>query len=85
MGLSSENYEIDFIPGTLTVTKNTISPTVSVVDWTYGEEASIPTVSGNKGGGEETFKYKKKTDPDSEYSDKVPTHAGEFMLKATIA
>ena len=65
-----------------TITKATITPTVRIAGWEYGETASTPTVIGNNGNGTVTYEYK-ATDAES-YSSTVPTEVGEYMIRATI-
>ena len=40
-----------FGPVTVTIGKATITPTVNITGWTYGGEASTPSVTGNTGNG----------------------------------
>ena len=69
---------------TFTITKAALSGvTVSLKDWTYGDTAKTPTVSGNLGGGNVTYQY--KTDNASTYTSTVPTNAGTYTVKATVA
>ncbi|ADU21435.1 fibronectin type III domain-containing protein [Ruminococcus albus] len=67
------------------VAKADIEPSVSVANWAYGDEASVPAVEGNTGEGEVTFEYKVKGADDETYTDKVPTEVGEYTVKATVA
>ncbi|MBQ7670038.1 MAG: hypothetical protein IJS45_04885, partial [Clostridia bacterium] len=66
-----------------TVAKADIAPTVSIEGWTYGQEANAPSVSGNTGNGAVTYTYATK-DSDS-FSATVPTNAGNYTVKATVA
>ena len=69
---------------TFTITKAALSGvTVSLKDWTYGDTAKTPTVSGNLGGGNVTYQY--KADNASTYTSTVPTNAGTYTVKATVA
>ena len=69
---------------TFTITKAELSGvTVSLKDWTYGDTAKTPTVSGNLGGGNVTYQY--KADNASTYTSTVPTNAGTYTVKATVA
>ena len=69
---------------TFTITKAALSGvTVSLKDCTYGDTAKTPTVSGNLGGGNVTYQY--KTDNASTYTSTVPTNAGTYTVKATVA
>ena len=69
----------------VTVSKATITPSVSITGWTYGETANTPSVSGNTGSGDVSYQYKLKTAEDSAYTATAPTNAGEYTVKATIA
>lgn len=64
---------------------NLSSLSVSMDDWTYGETASVPTVSGNTGGGEVTYKYKLRSEPNSTYTDSKPKNAGNYTVMASVA
>ena len=80
------NYNtVSDIDVTVTVEKADITPTVSIDDWTYGEDANTPSVEGNAGEGEVTYTYKVKGADDIAYTETVPTDAGEYTVKATIA
>ena len=69
---------------TFTITKAELSGvTVSLGGWTYGDTAKTPTVSGNLGGGNVTYQY--KADNASTYTSTVPTNAGTYTVKATVA
>ena len=67
----------------VTIAKAAITPTVSIEGWTYGESAKTPGVTGNSGNGAVTYRYAAKGT--SEFSETVPTNAGEYTVKATIA
>jgi len=74
--------------------KTTPELTVSLTDWTYGESANTPTVTGNTGGGVVTYEYftdetctVKTTNADNGAASdgKVPAYAGKYWVKADIA
>ncbi|MGP1432651.1 MAG: InlB B-repeat-containing protein [Catonella sp.] len=74
--------------------KTTLAFTVKLEDWTFGENAKEPTVTGNTGGGTLTYEYftdetctVKTTNANSgAVSDgKVPKNAGKYWVKADIA
>ncbi len=69
----------------VTIAQADIHPNVSLEGWTLGEPAKTPVVSGNSGNGAVTFKYKVKGADDSTYTEKVPTNAGDYTVKATIS
>ena len=74
--------------------KTTPELTVSLTDWTYGESANTPTVTGNTGGTSVTYEYftdetctVKTTNADNGAASdgKVPAYAGKYWVKADIA
>ncbi|MBQ9042077.1 MAG: hypothetical protein IJ111_04605 [Eggerthellaceae bacterium] len=68
-----------------TIGEGTISPTVNIEGWTYGETPKTPTVTGNAGNGTVTYDYKVKGASDDMYSEIVPSDAGDYTVRATIA
>ena len=80
---NNPNYDITFVPGTFTITRAAITPSVSIEDWIYGDTASVPVVNGNTGNGEVTYTYAVRNS--AEYTEAVPTDAGEYTIKASIA
>ena len=66
-----------------TIARATITPTVSITGWTVGETANTPGVAGNTGDGAVTYSYAVKGSAD--FSAAVPTDAGEYTVKASIA
>ncbi len=61
----------------------TITPSVTLTDWTYGENPKTPEVSNNPGNGAVTFMYAPKGGTD--FSETIPTNAGEYTVKASVA
>ena len=57
------DYASAFDEVTLTVTKKTITPAVTLVGWTYGETANTTVVTGNTDNGEVTFTYSRPACP----------------------
>lgn len=53
----------------------------SIADWTYGEAASTPT--GEAAFGDVVFTY--SSSPDGEFTADVPTDAGTYYMKASVA
>ena len=72
-----ENVEI-----TLTVNRASNPLTVSITGWAYGEAANEPSVEGDYTDGV-TYQY--AVYGTEEWSDEVPTQAGEYTVKATVA
>ncbi len=56
---------------------------VTMKDWFFGENASVPVVSGNEGNGDVTYYYASQAD--GIFSDTFPTAVGEYILKAVVA
>jgi len=65
--------------------KADLTLSVSIDGWTYGATASAPTVSGNEGNGTVTYEYKLKDAADDTYTTDVPTAAGDYTVRATVA
>ena len=74
--------------------KTTPALTVKLDDWTFGENAKEPTVTGNTGNGTVTYEYFtdetctiKTTNADNGAASdgKVPKNAGKYWVKADIA
>ena len=71
---------------TFTITKAALSGvSVSLIGWTYGDTAKTPTVSGNLGNANVTYQYKAADAADGTYTNVVPTNAGTYTVKATVA
>ncbi len=68
-----------------TISRADIAPTVTLAGWTYGEEAATPSVSENTGNGAVTYAYKVKNAADNTYTGAVPTNAGSYTVRATVA
>ncbi len=71
------------ITTTFSIGPGTFTPVVSIDGWTYGGTNNAPSVSGNTSGGDVTYTYSVKGE--NNYSSEVPTNAGEYTVKATIA
>ena len=59
------------------------APTVSIYDWTYGDDANEPNVTDNESNGDVTYTY--ADTENGTYSKTVPTRAGTYWVKATVA
>ena len=68
-----------------TIARLSISPSVSITGWTYKESSNEPTVTGNTDNGAVTFHYKAAGASDSTYTTSVPSNAGNYTVRATIA
>ena len=83
-GVTNPNYTL--AGGTHFCPSYTITPifrtdlAIIYPDRTYGEEAPIPSVTGNEEEGEVTYEYKQS---DNSYSTTVPKHAGTYAIRAT--
>ena len=80
---NDSNYKVSVekLTATLVITQATNSVTVSIQGWTYGDEPKAPTASATFG--EATFTY--ATELNGEYTSTVPTNAGTYYVKATVA
>ena len=69
----------------VTINKADGTASVSLKGWTYGETAKEPVpTSATNGTDHVTYQYKVKDANDSTYSNKVPTAAGSYTVKATF-
>ena len=75
-----ENSSVSF-----SISKTAITPSVSIDGWTYGDEAGKPAVADatNPGKGSVTYEYSKKGE--DSWSADVPTDAGEYTVRSTVA
>ena len=80
---ATNNYNGGEATADFTISRASITPTVSINGWTYGQTANTPLVGGNTGGGTETITYAAKGGND--YSATVPTDAGNYTVKYTVA
>lgn len=87
-GLGNPNYTLE--GGTNTtfaweITKAPGEASVTMEDWTYGEEASQPSpTSGTNGTGSVTYRYTGRNETVYD-SDALPTQVGEYTVTATFA
>ncbi|SFW36893.1 hypothetical protein SAMN02910409_1905, partial [Prevotellaceae bacterium HUN156] len=77
------NYNGGEATNSFTITKATITPSVTLEGWTYGESPKTPVVTGNTDNGQVTYTY--KAAGESDFTSAVPTVAGTHTVKATIA
>ena len=84
-GYTSDNYDISFVAGTLTVNKASITVTVTISGWSTADDPNAPSVSGNTGSGTETAYYKVQGANDDTYTTTVPTEAGSYTVKVVVA
>ena len=83
---ASTNYN-ESVSGSVDVTiaKVTISPTVSMNGWVYGQTSANPTVNGNIGSGYVTYMYKVSTAGDNTYTTTKPSDVGTYTVRAQVA
>ncbi len=83
----SYNYEAVSVTLTVTVGKATLTSIgVSIDDWTYGEKAKEPVVSGTVDDATVTFRYTGVTNGGKKYDSAVaPNEAGEYTVTATAS
>lgn len=71
-------------PVVVTLAKATTEiSSLTLAGWTYGGEAQTPVIAANYGANTVTYAYAKKTE--GVYSETLPTDAGDYVVKATIA
>lgn len=68
----------------ITVNKLDLTLSLSCADITYGQ-APNPQLSGNLGTGTVTYDYKEQGAPNTDYSTTVPTDAGDYTVRASVA
>lgn len=84
----STNYNEDVSTADFSIAKASISPSLSMDDWTYGETASTPVVTGNTGNGAVTYAYRLQSATEEGYTTGLPdstTESGDYILKASVA
>ena len=82
---TTTNYNEVSATKTFTIAKAVAQASVTLENWTYGETASTPVPTSSTNGTKNvTYEYKLKGAEDSTYSSKVPTDAGDYVLKATF-
>lgn len=80
---TDDNYngasaELEFV---ISQTENEQTEELSITDWTYGDKANTPTATSKYG--TVTFAY--SDTKDGTYTDTIPTNAGTWYVKATVA
>lgn len=69
---------------TVIKSRQAISPSINISDWVYGDDANVPTISGNSGNGNVVFSYKLKDADDSDYVETIPSNVGYYTARAII-
>lgn len=85
-GAAASNYKLpEQHTTTFAITKISIAPQVSIKGWTYGETANSPSVTeaSNPGKGVVAYEYSKQGE--EQWSTNVPTEAGTYTVKASVA
>ena len=81
----AENFDVTLVPGTYTITKASIAPSVTLAGWTYGSTANVPEVSGAFGG-EVSYLYSGTSNGGTVWnSSTAPVEAGSYTLTVTVA
>lgn len=77
---------IDSDMACITVKKANGTASVSIMDWVYGTEASLPVPeSGTNGTESVIYLYKLKNADDSTYTEEVPAEIGDYTISAIFA
>ncbi|MBR1547500.1 MAG: hypothetical protein IJ637_02090 [Prevotella sp.] len=79
--MPGDDYDVEVTVNFQTL--KAITPTVTLQGWTYGSDANTPTVTGNTGNGDVTYTY--AAAGETNFTEDVPTDAGTYTVKATIA
>ena len=79
----TDNYPAGEAITDFTIARASITPTVNITGWTIGETANTPSVTGNTGDGAVTYTYAVKGS--TQFDATVPTNAGEYTVRASIA
>lgn len=66
------------------VTPATLDSSLVLNNWTYGNRANTPVVTGNTVNAPVSFLYKPLGAADSQYSSQVPVNAGRYTVKAVF-
>ena len=77
---SSKTYNVS-----TQIRKANLNLSLTQSGWVKGEQSVSPVLGGNAGNGAVTYAYKKQSDDDNTYSGSVPTEAGNYIIKATVA
>ena len=80
------DFVSDSFEFTIVIEKAFRTCTVTMEDWTYGDEPKTPVVKLSKTEGTETitFYYKIKGADNSTYTTEVPVNAGDYTVKAVV-
>ena len=81
--VTGQGIYIDEATTTFTIAKADISPSVSIVGWTYGDTPNEPVVEGNLGNGAVDITY--QGDNLAEPSTTAPTQAGGYTVSVSVA
>jgi endonuclease YncB( thermonuclease family) len=76
----SVNYQPAVATDTFTIEKADLNLSVSIDDWTYGEAAKTPVVTGNDG---QSYTVEYSADEEN-WSETVPENAGNYTVKVTV-
>ena len=79
---ATDNYAAGEATSEFTVAKADIQLAVNIDDWTYGDDAKAPSLTGNSGNGTVTYTYAKANSDN--WDSTVPTAAGNYCVKAVV-
>ncbi len=83
--LTSSNYSLpDDVAFEFEIAKAPIATTVSIAGWPFGEEPSIPSVSGNTGAGAVTYCYYPAGETAESGSAEPPVDVGSYVVRAVV-
>ena len=82
----SDNYQAGEATADFTIAKAELgNVSVTLEGWTYGDNANTPVVNGNAGNGTVTYEYSLQSGTSESWTADVPTNAGSYAIRATIA
>ena len=82
----SDNYQAGEATADFTIAKAELgNVSVTLEGWTYGDDANTPVVNGNTGNGTVTYEYSRQSETSENWISDVPSNAGSYAIRATIA
>ena len=73
------------VPAVARIGKQPLELHVRMENWMCGDVPSVPVVTGNLGGGRESFSYKPADAADTAYSGELPEKPGRYIVKVAVA
>ena len=86
----SANYTLEFAGGTFRIIGTSITVTLSMAGWTYGDNANVPSIEVTDptdypiNTATVKYYYKKTSEDASKYTEEVPKNASTYQVKVVI-